>query len=551
MPRLSRRRLLQAGGLAVAGRVVARASSALSMDRTLEAPHPPPRGALPDRPNLLLLITDQERYPQHWPEDWAEAHLPNQTRLMRHGMTFRHAYCTATMCSPSRATLFTGLYAAQHGVTRTLTYGGGASGDECPLSPHLPNLATLLGGAGYRVALAGKWHLSKHADGGPPDAADVAAYGFNEWVPTTAGEAVSPEDFGGGCAANDESIADRAIAFLQAQAPGDAREQPFALVVSLANPHDVLAYPNLWNRETCEDDGYAETADLDQGILLADTPSYVDDLATKPSCQAQSLALYNAMGIIQPPPNLEPRHYVNFYAYLQSLADAQIGRVLDALDAQGLTEETIIVRLSDHGEMGLAHGGLRQKMFNVYEESLRVPLIVSNPTLYPEPLVSDALVSLVDVLPTLGTLLGAPVPEAWGMRGRDLGPVLADPRATVQDELLFTFDDENAGLPETQSIVQQPNHIRCLRLRDADGEWVYARYFDPAGREPDQFEMYHLTDGTGAPVDPDELDNLAHPDSPNYLAMADVREALHRRLLALESERLAPRGRVAVPYVVS
>jgi len=312
----------------------------------------------------------------------------------------------------------------------------------------------------------------------------------------------------------------------------------------------VLAYPNLWNRETCEGDGYAETADLQQDILLADTPSYAEDLSTKPTCQAQSRALFNAMGVIQPPPNLEPRHYVNFYAYLQKLVDAQIGRVLDTLDARGLTQETIVVRVSDHGEMGLAHGGLRQKMFNVYEESLRVPLIVSNPTLYPEPTTTDALASLVDVLPTVGALLGVPVPDTWDVQGRNLGPVLADPRATVQNTLLFTFDDENAGLPEPQTVVQQPNHIRCLRLRDAEGEWVYARYFDPAGREREQIEMYHLFDGTGAPVDPDEMDNLAHPESLGYASMASVRTALHQRLLAMEAERLAPRGRVTIPYVV-
>jgi len=64
------------------------------------------------RPNLVILITDQERYPQHWPEGWANENLPNRQRLARHGLTFRRAFCSASMCSPSRASLYTGVYPA-------------------------------------------------------------------------------------------------------------------------------------------------------------------------------------------------------------------------------------------------------------------------------------------------------------------------------------------------------------------------------------------------------------------------------------------------------
>ena len=75
------------------------------------------------RPNIVILMTDQERYPQHWPEGWARENLPNRQRLARHGLTFRRAFCAAAMCSPSRASIFTGLYPAEHGVTEVLQYG--------------------------------------------------------------------------------------------------------------------------------------------------------------------------------------------------------------------------------------------------------------------------------------------------------------------------------------------------------------------------------------------------------------------------------------------
>src|SRR6185436_6948853 len=108
------------------------------------------------------------------------------------------------------------------------------------------------------------------------------------------------------------------------------------------------------------------------------------------------------------------------YAYLNQQVDAQIVKLLDALDARGLTDETLIVRTSDHGELAMSHGRMRQKFYNVYRETLSVPLIVSNPRLYPEPGSTGAMASLIDVLPTLASLAGVPEPEQYGFKGKDL-----------------------------------------------------------------------------------------------------------------------------------
>ena len=89
-----------------------------------------------------------------------------------------------------------------------------------------------------------------------------------------------------------------------------------------------------------------------------------------------------------------------------------------------LRSRTVVLRTSDHGEMGLSHGALRQKAFNAYEETINVPLVISNPTLFPEPAETDALASLVDVVPTVIALAGgAPADD---LRGRDLSPILAE-----------------------------------------------------------------------------------------------------------------------------
>ena len=111
--------------------------------------------------NVILFLTDQERAIQHFPAGWEERNLPGMTRLRRHGLSFDRAFCNSCMCSPSRASLFTGYFPAQHGVVDTLSFGTRFSADEPVLPRDLPNMATVFEAAGYDVAYKGKWHLSK------------------------------------------------------------------------------------------------------------------------------------------------------------------------------------------------------------------------------------------------------------------------------------------------------------------------------------------------------------------------------------------------------
>ena len=325
--------------------------------------------------NVILFLTDQERAIQHFPESWEERNLPGMTRLRQNGLSFDHAFCNSCMCSPSRASLFTGFFPAQHGVTDTLSFGTRFSADERVLPHDLPNMATVFEAAGYDVAYKGKWHLSKPLrDPDDPEdwtPADIATYGFDRWDPPDAGENRDISQFGGGDADNDGRIVrsdgdaedgqEGVLQYLRSVAPG---QQPFFLVISLVNPHDVLAYPRIW-----QDGGYDSNAWLDGEI---DLPSTVDeDLSSKPAAQWRFNAWLN-LGLGPLRDAEEQRNYVNFYGNLIKAADAALVEVLDTLEETGLLEDTLIVRTSDHGEMGMAHGGMRQKSFNVYEESLRV-----------------------------------------------------------------------------------------------------------------------------------------------------------------------------------
>ena len=503
-------------------------------------------GDLGQKPNILLIVTDQERDVMHWPEGWAEANLPARTRLLRHGMRFTRAQCNTAACSPSRATLFTGRYPAQHGVKNVLRCDKATdqAQNRLPVLPsHLPNLATVLREAGYYVVLKGKFHLSrpvgydsrlKRHYWSDRDVLHMAQrYGFQEWNPPDMSDPMHLSDLGGGAINNDGRFIDgsgtaagriesfdelyrrSAVHFLNTY----KGERPFCLIVTLVNPHDVQEYPGRGLRgmtvsPTFARGGYRLEDFMDLPIDVP--PNLVDDLSTKPSVQA-SFRRVLEIGTGHVRTRDRQLNYARFYAYLNQQVDAQIAKLLDALDARGLTDDTLIIRTSDHGELGMSHG-LRQKFYNTYREALSVPFIVSNPRLYPTPQTSDAFVGLIDVLPTLAAVAGVPEPQRFGFRGRDLTPVLMNPSASVQDVLHFTYEDD--AFP-----VKGADCIRAIVERD----WKYAVYYDPFSGSPIEYEMYDLR------RDPLELKNLAYPANRTPESEAQ-RARLHARLIDVMRE---------------
>ncbi len=552
-------------------------------------------------PNLLLLITDQQRRPRHWPEDpgWLRELMPNQAELERTGLTFNNGFCNTSMCSPSRATLLTGLYPARHGVNLTLTSGdlepdrrnapavvsdlarlmlrpgaprgralrqfldgalglGPKGGGEPELRPDTPNLGQMLRAAGYNVGYKGKWHLTQpaSADGWSARDAEVLDedYGFADWQPPDAGENAKAENFGGGSAGPlgegwDEVYTRQAEEWLgRAELP-----EPFCLIVSLVNPHDVLGYASSYR-----EGGYDASEFRDLGVELP--PTIDEDLSSKPTVQTlMQMGMTAYLGGLRG--RREQLDYVNFYAHLHRLVDAKIGRVLAALgdagDPGSLRSRTVVVRSSDHGEMGLSHGGLRQKAFNAYEETLNVPLVISNPVLFPRPAETDALASLVDLVPTVATLCGAEAPagaqgvdlspllahhaaperEALARAGADFAPVLERTEAapSVRECVHFTFDDHQAATARVEA-PGQPNRVRCVR----DARMKYSVYLDPEGRVGPEYELYDLE------RDPYEQLNLldhrsGEPRQASARAERDrLEEMLQAQMAELGTDHLAP-----------
>jgi arylsulfatase A-like enzyme len=498
-------------------------------------------GDLPRKPNILLIVTDQEREVMHWPSGWAESNLPARNRLLEHGLQFSAAQCNTAACSASRATLMTGLYPAQHGVKNLVTSNDPDSKVQrhLPVLPsRLPNLATVMEAAGYHSVLKGKFHLSRPVAFNHErkrfywSEADVEhmreRYGFHGWNPPDLSDPTSLDDLGGGAINNDGRFVDgsgtaagevrpleelyrqSAVHFLNTY-DGD---KPFFLMVCLANPHDVQEYPGRGVRgvsisPTFSRGGY-RLEDFEN--LPIDLPASVeDDLSTKPSVQA-AFRRFLALGTGHVRTRERQLVYARFYAYLIQRADLEILKLLNALDANGLTDDTLVIRTSDHGELAMAHGRLRQKFYNAYRETLSVPLIVSNPRLYPERLMTDSFAGLIDLLPTLATVGGAPEPQAYRFKGHDLSPILSDPTASVQDVHHFTYEDDvfpTKGAPFIRAIVEEA--------------WKYAVYYDPYSGAPTEYELYNLA------RDPLEMTNLAHASHSTPESGVE-RARLHRRL---------------------
>jgi|SRR3954447_12282226 choline-sulfatase len=497
------------------------------------------------KPNVLILITDQQRDARHWPPGWAEENLTSLEALKQHGMTFENAFCSACECSPSRASFVTSTYPQTNGMTRTPP--------NITLSAAWPNLATVMAAGGYEVAWKGKWHLFETGD---PASLDLGAYGFSGWDPPDAGTTLNAENLGGGTPGTSASNgndpryvsgADGAIDYLRGWGTRPDNRKPFCLVVSLANPHDVHVYVQGYQSVGYPDDF--------ESLPVRLPGNYADTLLNKPRAQLAIRVLLDTVILPFNPPKgclpallgafasrpanggtapLTPEGYTKFYAWLNRLADRDLGRVTAALEELGLTDSTLVVRFSDHGEMGMSHG-LREKVYNAYEETIHVPLVFSNPVAFPGPVSTPALASLVDLLPTLASIAGVPAPA--GIAGTDLLPVLSGAQPSVQDAVVWAYDDFAGVLP----VIA--NKLRALRTE----RWTYVVYFSPLGEPPlgapPEFELYDLQ------ADPGQMNNLLNP----IQVSVELWKELHRQLteLAIEKGTLPPTWPTADQVVVS
>ncbi len=450
------------------------------------------------RPNVLLIITDQQRAVQHFSADFESKKLLSLTHLKASGLSFERAFTAAAACAPGRASLMTSQYPAKHGTKVTFP-----KDPSYPLNHELVNLANVMEWGGYATrAWFGKWHLGERG----PD-----QHGFTEWGGPDAGTTISNyKDLGGGTPNYDEIYLEQMKEFLNKRTSAE----PFFMVASFVNPHDgFVAFHGLeWvhiatdKTATVESSGYS-TADLVGPETL-------------PPNEASGVNTPRAHKGMTWTDGMITRHtkadYINFYANLQVKVDVQISALLDAMGSR--LEDTLVIRCADHGEMALAHS-LIEKFYNAYEESIRIPLVFSHPGVWPQGATTNAFASLVDLAPTMASLLGVSR-FCPGFDGQDLTQTLVDPSVAVQDHVHFTYDDSG---PATAIVgpAPVPALVRTIRTE----RWKYSVYFTVNGLDGD-WELYDLKH------DDLEQNNLAgNPGYAHQQLLLDLKlQATMRRL---------------------
>jgi uncharacterized sulfatase len=423
------------------------------------------------RLNLLVVVTDDQAR-------WAvgaygnkECKTPHMDRLAREGARFLNAFVPTPVCSPSRASFLTGLYGTQVGITDWISPDEAARGVGLPA--HALTWPRVLQKHGYATALVGKWHLGSRP----------------AFHPTRHGLGYFYGGLGGGFATLDpllevdgrerrvkghsaDLIGDEAVRFLDRH-----RDKPFALLVHFREPH--LPYTPM--------------RDLDSDLFKGLDPT----VPAFPGLDVKQVKRWTR----------------EYYACVHA-ADRNLGKLLAKLDELRLRERTVVLFTSDHGYM-IGHHGLHTKgnahwvaggvtgpkRPNMFEESIRVPLLVRWPgAAAPGRAVAEP-VSNVDTFASVLGMLGVPVPKEAKHQGADFSPLLRGKKVPWRDAVFGQYDLHNSGLA----------YMRMVRA----GGWKLVRHHRANGLN----ELYHLDE------DPGETRNLY--GNPKH---AKTRERLQERL---------------------
>jgi arylsulfatase A-like enzyme len=413
-----------------------------------------------ERPNIMLLVSDDQRPDTIHALGNDTIRTPNLDRLVAEGSTFTRATCANPICTPSRAEILTGCTGFRCGV---VDFGG-------TIDPQLPTMSRWFGAAGYSTCYVGKWHndgvpITRGYDftnglfrgGGAKflkpatDYAGRPTTGYTGWIFQDDKRNLFPEKGVGLTPEISQHFADAAIEVIN-----DAGEKPFFLHVNFTAPHDPLMLPPKW-----------ETA-----YKPEDMPLPKNFLAQHPFDHGNFDGRDEKLFQWPRTPEETRREIAAYYAVISHM-DEQIGRIISAVEKSGKLENTIIVFSSDHG-LGVGSHGLRGKQ-SMYEHTIGVPLIMRGPKI---PLGDKfaAQCCLRDIFPTLCDLAGVPGP-ADKIDGKSLWPVLSGTVKQIHPFVTGYFR----------------NVQRMIRTTD----WKYIEY-----PEAKRQQLFHLT------VDPDEMRNL-------------------------------------------
>lgn len=451
------------------------------------------------RPNILIFMTDQQRADSIPP--YSKAKTPNLNQFCQEGLTFSQTYCPAPHCCPSRATFFTGLYPAEHGVWNNVNVGNALSRG---LYEGVRLWSEDLREAGYDLYYSGKWHVSAvetPADRGWDMKCQKAKSGEEKQVITyqkpiesrwgkyqkladmsdkserEEGEILRPgypiythygiqED-----PKNDKEKIIDAIDRIKSRGQEDTK--PWCQFIGTLGPHDPYFVPRK----------YLDMYDINE-IELPD--NYSDNLADKPNLYQRTKEPFDQLT------DEEHREAVRHYLAYCTYQDDLFANVLEALEKSGEKDNTLVIYLSDHGDY-MAEHGLWCKGLPCFRSAYHVPAAIRWPDGIKDPgRIVDEFISLADFAPTILEL--ADIDTELDFTGKSLVPFIKNDKVDNWRDAIFTQTNGNELYGIQRSIMTR--------------EWKYIYN----GFDFD--ELYDLKD------DPEELNNLI--DQPEY------KETVHR-----------------------
>lgn len=514
--------------------------------------------------NVLLITTDQE---QPWRKYPGQLGLRHHERLLERATHFENWTVNSVPCGPSRSVLYTG----QHIQKTRIIDNPGLPPWTNTLDEGITTLGKLFKHAGYHTAYKGKWHLSHIAPDATGDySRGLQPFGFDDYQQGPEAVGLGHDGF-----LHDPEIATDAARWLMDK--GKGADAPWLLTVNFLNPHDIMFFdatgrmnqtraqyrfnPMMMPSPGVPPYGDGPRVGLPANFRL-DDPGRID--CHKVFREDDDLFL----GVIDDDDRESWLTYVNYYADCLRDVDRHLGVVLDALEAAGLADSTVVVFTADHGEMAGSHGQ-RQKGPFIYAENLGVPMMVRHPDVAGG-VTTSALGSAVDLAPTLLALAGLDAAEAQARHpelvGYDVSSSLensAGPgrRGEEAGAILLSYSAFYTGSPEVRRkaarISMEPDAVK--RAVEAtkppyfveydrrtfyrglfDGRYRFARYFSPrdhhtprnwanlSGRN--DLELYDTL------ADPLEMTNLALEGE----ARSEQLMALSEQLNALVAREVGP-----------
>ncbi len=383
--------------------------------------------------NVLFIMVDDLR-PMLGCYGHTEMHTPNIDRLAQRGTLFNRAYCQFPVCNPSRASILTGLRPETNGVLNNRTFFRDAMPDVVTFPHHFKN-------HGYYTRAIGKIEHERTA------LDDELLWSTPAWLPqrTPLNTNLSWQALD----VDDDELRDGKAAKRTVEVLEEIKDLQFLLAVGFRKPHlpfnAPIKYFELYDTQFTENVPDIIISPVNEGRFYSDIPS-----------EGGPISKEKALGLIRA------------YAASTSYMDAQVGRVLDQLDALGLTENTVIVLAGDHGFHLGEHGKFAKR--TIFEVALRSPLIVSVPGQSLRGVETNALVELVDIYPTLCDLCQLPIPSE--LEGISMVPVIEEPARSWKTAAFSQVD------------VNPAHSIRTERYRYTEGRRtreLYDYHTDPDG----------------------------------------------------------------------